>query len=206
MLRSLLLAKAAVVAATVMLAAPAPADAQFGFYSGGGGKGGNRWGISIGQPNYYGGNNYGGNRYGSPYYNQGYGYQGYPGYYRPYGYNSYGYSPYNQGSYYYSQPAPVYITPVTNQSYYPPETVTPAPAAAPATVEVRVPADAELWFDGTKTSQTGSQRIFATPPLPPGQAFTYEVRATWMSGGAPMSQIRKVQVQAGQTSVVTFTE
>src|SRR4051812_14539249 len=38
-----------------------------------------------------------------------------------------------------------------------------------ALVRVLVPADAELWFNGTKTTQGGTAREFESPPLAPGK-------------------------------------
>ena len=48
-----------------------------------------------------------------------------------------------------------------------------------ARVEVRLPADAELWFEGQKTAQTGTDRSFHSPELQPGQDYVYNVRARW---------------------------
>src|SRR5438876_2084622 len=52
---------------------------------------------------------------------------------------------------------------------------------APATVEVRLPAAAELFFDGAPTMQRGLVRRFVTPPLEPGWGYTYKVTARWQS-------------------------
>jgi uncharacterized protein (TIGR03000 family) len=76
--------------------------------------------------------------------------------------------------------------------------------ATAAQVEVRVPATAEVWFDGKTTSQTGEVRKFETPALPPGQAYTYEVRARWQAAGRDNDEIRKVTVRAGDQLTVDF--
>src|SRR5262249_29983293 len=57
--------------------------------------------------------------------------------------------------------------------------------AAVAEVQVRVPANATVWFDGEPTEQTGPYRRFWTPPLEPGKVYTYQVKARWMLDGAP---------------------
>jgi uncharacterized protein (TIGR03000 family) len=98
-------------------------------------------------------------------------------------------------------------SPYGAQSYYPPTAnATPSAAApAPVTVQVRVPAGAEVWFGDRKTSQTGTQREFRSPPLPPGDGYAYEVRARWQGPDGPVEQTRKVSVRAGQRVVVDFT-
>src|SRR5262245_60323463 len=58
-------------------------------------------------------------------------------------------------------------------------------AACPAnvaTIVVRVPADAKLYFDGVLTEQTGTERTFVTPPLRAGQEFRYELKVELASG------------------------
>ncbi len=87
---------------------------------------------------------------------------------------------------------------VKQASYTPPET-------SIATVEVRVPADAKVWFAGTPTDQTGDDRVFESPPLIEGKTYTYEVKAQWMKDGKPVEKTQSVSVQAGQRSVTTFT-
>jgi uncharacterized protein (TIGR03000 family) len=73
-----------------------------------------------------------------------------------------------------------------------------------ACVEVRVPDSAQIWFDGQKTSQTGTERIFTSPGLESGQDYTYEVRACWTLDGKTVDQTRKVAVHAGNHVVVDF--
>jgi uncharacterized protein (TIGR03000 family) len=73
-----------------------------------------------------------------------------------------------------------------------------------ATLVARVPADAELWFDGHRTSQSGTERIFHTPPLTRGQGYHYTVRARWMRDGETMDQTQRVSVSAGSRTTVFF--
>src|SRR5438132_11221929 len=42
------------------------------------------------------------------------------------------------------------------------------PADRAARVELRVPADAQVWVDGARATQTGPRRTYAAPPLVPG--------------------------------------
>ncbi len=68
-----------------------------------------------------------------------------------------------------------------------------------------MPANAEIWFDNQKTSQTGSLRDFVSPPLDTGKKFTYNLRARWTdSSGKVIDQTKQVEVQAGQQSTADF--
>jgi uncharacterized protein (TIGR03000 family) len=71
-------------------------------------------------------------------------------------------------------------------------------------IAVRVPAGAELWFDGNKTSQTGEVRRFLTPPLEHGYEYSYEVHARWNETGHAVIRVRKVTVHAGDGLDSTF--
>jgi uncharacterized protein (TIGR03000 family) len=74
-----------------------------------------------------------------------------------------------------------------------------------ASIRVRVPAGAELWFDGTKTRQSGAERSFRSPPLTPGKTYFYDVKARWTEGGKPVERTRTVDVRAGGRYTVDFT-
>jgi len=75
-----------------------------------------------------------------------------------------------------------------------------------AEVTVVVPEGAELWFNGAKTSQPGSQRKFVTPALTPGEDFTYALKARWIQDGRPVEQTRSIHVQANSSQVIDFTK
>jgi uncharacterized protein (TIGR03000 family) len=80
-----------------------------------------------------------------------------------------------------------------------------ATTSAPATIEVHVPANAQLWFEDTPTDQTGEWRRFTSPPLPPDQVFYYKLRARWNDSGQTVEQTRTIEVRAGKTTTVDFT-
>jgi uncharacterized protein (TIGR03000 family) len=80
-----------------------------------------------------------------------------------------------------------------------------AGAAATAQVTVIVPADADVFFDGEPTNETGTQRVFTTPVLPAGKNFSYEIEAQWSANGQSFDQTRKVAVRAGANVTVDFT-
>ena len=74
-----------------------------------------------------------------------------------------------------------------------------------AVIEVKLPAsDADVWFQGERTSRTGTVRQFRTPPLVTGRNYTYEVLAFWGVGGAGTKELRKVPVHAGDRITVDF--
>ena len=60
--------------------------------------------------------------------------------------------------------------------YNPPLYHAAYPAQRHALVHFRVPGDAKIWFDGYQTQQTGTGRIFKTPPLDEGPEDTYQIR------------------------------
>jgi uncharacterized protein (TIGR03000 family) len=75
---------------------------------------------------------------------------------------------------------------------------------ASAQVEVRLPADAELWFNGTKMKTTGASRWFETPSLKVGPRFSYDARASWKEKGRLVTQSQEISVSARDVIHVTF--
>jgi uncharacterized protein (TIGR03000 family) len=87
-----------------------------------------------------------------------------------------------------------------------PATSVPARDASTALVTVLVPASASVLFDGAPTTQTGTQRVYVTPPLPSGQEFSYKIEARWTAAdGTPVNRTRTVQVAAGANARVDFS-
>ena len=169
-----------------------------------------------------GANRFGGFRGGA--YRGGYGY-GYPGTYG-YGYGYYGDLPYSYDFYPYAWSGAGYdsgytglyagdwpsytdgspsFTPATAayQASYPPATNATSPNL-PAELNVAVPANAEVWFEGEPTTSTGLRRQFESPPLTPGTEYTYDVRARWKENGRDVTQTQKVKVTAGAHVNVNF--
>ncbi len=228
----LFLAALAVLALAAATADAAPGrGGSRGGYGGGsrGGYSGYRGGYGGGYRGGYGG--YGGYGYGGYGGYRGYGYGLYPGLgLGPglgYGLGSgLGYGGYSYGSYpsvTYSTPAyvsPPIVTQFSSGTVIPSETVIPASGTAIQTtsgytpdqaaqdnlahVRVRVPANAEVWFEGEKTAQSGTLREFASPALKPGHNYVYTVRARWMEASGPVEQSREVNVQANATADVDF--
>jgi uncharacterized protein (TIGR03000 family) len=222
-LRSLCLAAVAAFAAAIFpLSAEAAPRHGGGFHGGGGGHGayvGGRGFASSGYRPYYGGWGYGyrGGR-GFAYYGYypryrgwGYGVWAYP-YYGSYAwYPSDAWSPgYTLGYYDYS-PDALYPPPGTYESgYYPPDAGAGDTTAAPiadncAHLTVRVRPEAQVWFGDYQTQQTGDARSFVSPPLMPGQDYTYEVHARWMENGRQVERQRKITVRANMAATVDLT-
>jgi uncharacterized protein (TIGR03000 family) len=92
------------------------------------------------------------------------------------------------------------VTP-SYSDYYAPATAAPDTSAG---ITVKVPADAEIWFNDTKTTSTGSVRAFHSPPLTPGDRYTYDIRARWNENGHELTQTQQVKVTAGAKVNVQF--
>lgn len=148
--------------------------------------------------------------------------------YRPAPRPAYNYNPgyrYSSPAYRYSYPAYRYSYPVypyrstwvgsnyvyPNHSYYYPAPVYTVPPVtttlATADIRVIVPdPQATVYFDGLPTTTLGTDRLYHTSALTYGVTYTYRIRATWLQAGQQVTQERIVNVRAGQTTVVDFTQ
>jgi uncharacterized protein (TIGR03000 family) len=77
-----------------------------------------------------------------------------------------------------------------------------APAAGRVTVTL--PADARLQFNGAPAAGGGAVRTFQTPPLEPGQDYSYTLTAEVVIDGRVRQVSEKVVVRAGEESKVTL--
>lgn len=75
---------------------------------------------------------------------------------------------------------------------------------APATIQVSVPAQTVLYFDGVKMNSTASSRRFSTPTLEAGKAYFYNVKAEVERDGQTITTTQRVVVRAGQNTQVQF--
>jgi uncharacterized protein (TIGR03000 family) len=78
-------------------------------------------------------------------------------------------------------------------------------SANTALIDIKVPPDAQIFFDDAQTRQTGAIRQFITPSLDPSKNFSYIVHARWKEGDRDMDDTRKVTVHAGARLRVDFT-
>jgi uncharacterized protein (TIGR03000 family) len=83
---------------------------------------------------------------------------------------------------------------------------TPSQGDNVAQVHVIVPENAEVWFDGIQTRQTGSHRKFWSPVLTPGKTYSYKVKARRLENGNPVVQTQTIEVSANRISRVDFTK
>jgi uncharacterized protein (TIGR03000 family) len=159
--------------------------------------------------------------YGRGYYGYGRGYSGYGGVYGyglsfPRGFYGSGYgSSYASGSSGYVPNSTGYSASGVSGYYSPSASAAPSVALTAgygtdladnaAHIRMKVPADAEVWFEGVKTTQTGPVRDFVSPPLDTGKSCFYQVRTRWTENGRMVEQTRKVNVRANAWIVVDFT-
>ena len=186
---------------------------------GGNGRGGfgvTIGGVTIGQPGYSQnfGNSFGNGGFGNGY-NQGFGYNNNRNYYSPAPvYNTTPYYTTPNATTYYSTPnaMPNYVVPATYstplvQNAIPLQQTAPMVTLAQnrAYITVKVPTtDAQVWFAGTTTEATGTERLFNSPVLEAGQTFKYAIKASWTIDGKTKEQTRDVEFRAGQSTTVDF--
>jgi uncharacterized protein (TIGR03000 family) len=77
---------------------------------------------------------------------------------------------------------------------------------APATVLVKVPANARLSVNGLPTAIKGSEQLFATPDLEAGRTYAYNFQVETVQDGKTVSRTRRLIVQAGQRTEVDLNE
>jgi uncharacterized protein (TIGR03000 family) len=78
--------------------------------------------------------------------------------------------------------------------------------AESAVIDVTLPDPAaEVWVEGARTRQGGTQRRYLSPELAPGSDYVYAIRARWRDAqGTVKLQQQNVVVRAGARVSVTF--
>jgi len=106
----------------------------------------------------------------------------------------------NAGASYYYYPYAAYY-PNARVSYYDPYTAYHPQGQAvdvnAATIRMRVPSNARVWFEGEATAQSGADRTFVSPSLAPGRDYVYHVRVQWDENGKAVERNRDVTVHPG---------
>jgi uncharacterized protein (TIGR03000 family) len=115
----------------------------------------------------------------------------------------------NPGSYYGPSSSGQYVAPNPYVPAQPPYASgyygTPQIDPSAALIELRVPANAEVWFSGDRTTQQGSVRDFVTPALERGHHYSYEIKVRWLdSKGQPIEKHKKVPVRPGDRLNLQF--
>jgi uncharacterized protein (TIGR03000 family) len=102
-----------------------------------------------------------------------------------------------------SYPAPSYsygsFSPEQTAAYY-----GSVVADREAVIDVRLPAGAVILFGGQRTTSTGPERRFVSPPLVPGKEYVYEVTVRWQEGGREVTRNRSLPVRAGERLNIAF--
>jgi len=112
----------------------------------------------------------------------------------------------------YAQPA-VATPVVTTPGFLPTSTVTPLSytgatdaLSAPATTSItlRVPENAEVWIQGKKMDEKGTERRFNLPSLDPRTTHDYDIRVDWTENGRKKSDTAHLNVRAGDQQSITY--
>jgi uncharacterized protein (TIGR03000 family) len=85
------------------------------------------------------------------------------------------------------------------------------PVLAPANtgtiqIDLQVPSEAKVYFNGSATQQTGMSRSFVGSSLTPGFQYGYAVRVVWQEGGRLVEQTRAISFMAGDHVSLDFTK
>ena len=97
-----------------------------------------------------------------------------------------------------------YYGSASTEGYYRASTTEAATERA-VRINLQVPADAKIWFDGSQTIQTGTVRSFESPPLAVGPEYAYEIRIQWQRDGKEVTQTRQIIVHAGDAINLTLS-
>jgi uncharacterized protein (TIGR03000 family) len=83
----------------------------------------------------------------------------------------------------------------------------PAAQGQPLYLSIKLPQPAaEVFVDGVKTAQTGTDRIYESPPLAAGKEYGYEITARWIEGGATVERKKSVHGKPGEVIRVDLTK
>ena len=72
-------------------------------------------------------------------------------------------------------------------------------------VKVTQPA-AEVFVDGVKTTMTGTDRLYESPPLTGDKEYAYDIVARWTEGGATVERKKTVTGKPGEVVRVDLTK
>lgn len=73
-----------------------------------------------------------------------------------------------------------------------------------AMLTMRVPAESNVFVNGTKTRSTGAQRQFVSRGLKPGYSYSYKVRIETTVSGRPVVETKTVRLQGGQSQTLVY--
>jgi len=112
-----------------------------------------------------------------------------------------------------STPAPAPATPPAPSDAVPPPVPGPTtfhptygPLRSGALLSVKVPENAKVFVNDHETTSTGSDREFVSRDLQPGARYNYDVRVEFDRDGKPISEVKSIELTAGQTANLDFTQ
>lgn len=126
-------------------------------------------------------------------------------------YDLWGYAPLWPVFYDNPPPAGPGLIPIPLQNEVSVVTVAPAAttAAAPAPLRARVtlniPANAQVWVGGQPVKVATVPLTLESPDLDPGQRYTFDLKVAWKERSGEQERKRRVTVEAGQTTSLTYT-
>jgi uncharacterized protein (TIGR03000 family) len=106
-------------------------------------------------------------------------------------------------NYYRSSAIEGYYGSTGSEDYYRSSTVESS-GNRPVRVNLRVPSNAKVSFDGSPTNQTGTMRSFESPPMAVGTEYAYQIRIEWKQDGKDATQTRQIRVHAGDVINLTL--
>ncbi len=80
----------------------------------------------------------------------------------------------------------------------------PKPPEEAALITVKLPEEAKLFVDGVECPLTSADRTFETPRLEKGRKYEYTMRAEVTVAGKPVSETRRLEIEAGKAFTVEF--
>ena len=92
--------------------------------------------------------------------------------------------------------------PGPSSTYHP----TYGPLRKSALVSVKVPTDAKVFVNDRATTSIGTDRDYISRDLQAGASYNYDVRAEFMRDGKLVTEIKSVQLIAGQVGNLDFTQ
>lgn len=94
--------------------------------------------------------------------------------------------------------------PAVTFTYAGPASLNPPDASEKSALKVELPSIAKLYVDGKEVPGFGTLRTFATPALPRGQDYYYDLKAEITVDGKPVVEEKRVIVRAGGTTSESF--
>jgi uncharacterized protein (TIGR03000 family) len=65
---------------------------------------------------------------------------------------------------------------------------------------------AEVFVEGVKTTQTGTDRTYESPPLEAGKEYAYQIVARWTEGGATVERKKTAFGKPGDVVRIDMTK